>query len=260
MLAGGLVGFQVSHLSVLKYTSRALVFDQEPWVSDTLEPHSTEEYKQRVAALQEQALARNRLSMIERIGIAKPGDEDRLIKEIRRNMTFKPTRVNASPQVQFNVIYTDSSPRRAQQICNELISLLLEENRRERALAAQGTMEFLQRQVEDARSHLQAIQAELAKRGKDQAPHTAENVDKDQTRTRNYESVQKNLADLKEKVTEVQMDSNLQGATLQLLSPACLPGAPDSTNRLLYVGAGLGTGLVLGIIVVGVTKAISLIL
>jgi len=72
--------------------------------------------------------------------------------------------------------------------------------------------------------------------------------------------VQKNLADLKEKVTEVQMDSNLQGATLQLLSPACLPGAPDSTNRLLYVGAGLGTGLVLGIIVVGVTKAISLIL
>ena len=62
----------------------------------------------------------------------------------------------------FNVNYTDSNAVRAQKICNAMTSLIVDENLRSRAEVAQGTTEFLSRQVEDAKRAIDEQDAKLA--------------------------------------------------------------------------------------------------
>jgi polysaccharide chain length determinant protein (PEP-CTERM system associated) len=69
---------------------------------------------------------------------------------------------NAEPLPGFYVAFTDSNPARAQQICNEMTSLILEENLRTRAEVAQGTTDFLSRQLEDAKRDLDQQDAKMA--------------------------------------------------------------------------------------------------
>ena len=137
--------------------------------------------------MQQQVLAGNRLRpMIERLGIAKPGEEGKIIEEIRTNMTVEPviTDISAAAGASssgsskktkakkpansgsalpgFYVNFSSSSPRRAQQICNELTGLLVEENLRTRSSVAQGTTDFLGRQLDEAKRALDEQDAKLA--------------------------------------------------------------------------------------------------
>src|SRR5712671_1508556 len=74
--------------------------------------------------------------------------------------TKKPA--GGTPLPGFYVNYISSSPRRAQQICNELTGLLVEENLRTRSQAAQGTTDFLSRQLDDAKRALDEQDSKLA--------------------------------------------------------------------------------------------------
>jgi uncharacterized protein involved in exopolysaccharide biosynthesis len=60
------------------------------------------------------------------------------------------------------VNYTASNAREAQQICNELTSLLLGENLKSREDTAQSTKDFLSKQVEDTKHNLDDLDAKLA--------------------------------------------------------------------------------------------------
>jgi polysaccharide chain length determinant protein (PEP-CTERM system associated) len=118
--------------------------------------------------------------MVERLGITKPGEQNKLMDEIRSSMTVQPVitaisaaqagnatkkakpSANSEPLPGFYVGYTDSNPNRAQQICNEMTSLIVEENLRTRAGIAQGTTDFLTRQLEDAKRDLDQRDAKLA--------------------------------------------------------------------------------------------------
>src|SRR5260370_41648800 len=62
----------------------------------------------------------------------------------------------------FNVNYIDSQAGRAQKICNAMTSLIVDENLRSRAEVAQGTTEFLSRQVEDAKRAIDEQDPKLA--------------------------------------------------------------------------------------------------
>jgi len=66
----------------------------------------------------------------------------------------------------FYVNFSSSSPRRAQQICNELTGLLVEETSG-RFPGAQGTTDFLGRQLDDAK---RALDEQDAKARELQAP------------------------------------------------------------------------------------------
>src|SRR5258707_11341678 len=117
--------------------------------------------------------------MIENLGLAKPDDENKLISEIQQNMSVEPVITSMSaaglsgakkkkpsatdvPVPGFNVNYTDSNAVRAQKICNAMTSLIVDENLRSRAEVAQGTTEFLSRQVEDAKRGIDEQNASLA--------------------------------------------------------------------------------------------------
>jgi polysaccharide chain length determinant protein (PEP-CTERM system associated) len=67
------------------------------------------------------------------------------------------------PQVPgFNLDYTASNPREAQAVCAGVTDIMLQENLRDREQVAQNTTDFLSRQVDDAKSNLNDLDAKLA--------------------------------------------------------------------------------------------------
>jgi polysaccharide chain length determinant protein (PEP-CTERM system associated) len=178
-LLAPLAGFLVSYFFAAKYTSQSLVLVEAQKVPQGIvEPMVTEDLAERVALLQQQILSQSRLQpMLERTGLAKPGKNlDDVIERIRLNMTVepvittlseigtggkkKPGQGSAVPG--FYVNYTASTPGEAQRMCNELTSLVLEENLRSREEVARGTTEFLSRQVEDTKRNLDELDTKLA--------------------------------------------------------------------------------------------------
>jgi uncharacterized protein involved in exopolysaccharide biosynthesis len=114
--------------------------------------------------------------MLERSGLIKPGQNvDDMIDGIRASMSVQPvitdiSQVSAggkkkpggSPVPGFYVNFTSSTAREAQQLCNELTSLLLEENLKSREDVARGTTDFLSKQVEDTKRNLDDLDSKLA--------------------------------------------------------------------------------------------------
>jgi polysaccharide chain length determinant protein (PEP-CTERM system associated) len=177
-LLAPLAGFLVSYAFSAKYTSQSLILVESQKVPEGIvQPVVTEDLTERIATLQQQVLSQSSLQpMLERSGLAKPGQNmDEVIENIRNSMsvqpvvtelsqigTTKPKPGQGSPVPGFNVNYTASSAREAQQICNELTSLLLEENLKSRENVARGTTDFLSKQVEDTKRNLDDLDSKLA--------------------------------------------------------------------------------------------------
>jgi len=177
-LLAPLAGFLVSYLFPAKYTSQSLVLVEGQKVPEGIvQPVVTTDLTERIATLQQQVLSQSRLQpMLERSGLVKPGQNiDDVIESIRGNMSVEAVETDlsqvgsakkkpgqSSPVPGFNVNYTTSNAREAQQICNELTGLLLEENLKSREEVARGTTDFLSKQVEDTKRNLDDLDAKLA--------------------------------------------------------------------------------------------------
>jgi polysaccharide chain length determinant protein (PEP-CTERM system associated) len=179
-LLAPLTGFAVSYVFPPKYTSQSTVLVEAQKVPDSyVQPVITSDFTQRVQTLEQQVLSPSKLRpMIESLGLAKPGEESKLISEIQQNMTVEPviTTMSAAdtgakkkkpsatdePVPGFNVNFTDSDAVRAQKICNALTSLIVDENLRSRSEVAQSTTEFLGRQLDDAKRAIDDQDAKLA--------------------------------------------------------------------------------------------------
>src|SRR5438309_5518797 len=173
-----LVAFLFSYALPAKYTSQALILVEGQKVPEGyVQPVVTEDLTQRIATMEQQVLSRDRLQpMIERIGLAKGANLDDVVDEIRQNITIEPviTDLNQGTGMRrrkpgqgsdvpgFYVNFTASNPRQAQQLCNELTSMLLQENLRSRTQVAQSTTEFLSHQVEEAKRNLDDQDSKLA--------------------------------------------------------------------------------------------------
>jgi polysaccharide chain length determinant protein (PEP-CTERM system associated) len=177
-LLAPLAGFLVSYVFSAKYTSQSLVLVEGQKVPEGIvQPVVTADLTERIATLQQQVLSQSRLQpMLERSGLAKPGQNmDEVIDNIRLSMSVEPVVTDlsdigggkkkpgkSSPVPGFYVNYTASTAREAQQICNELTSLLLEENLKSREDVARGTTDFLSKQVEDTKHNLDDLDSKLA--------------------------------------------------------------------------------------------------
>jgi len=182
-LVAALGGFVVSYGFSPKFTSTSAVLVEGQKVpANFVQPVITADFTQRVQTLGQQVLSASTLRpMIESNDLAKPGEEGKLMEQIRANMTVSPM-VTAMSQAAtttpsgakkkpsatdelvpgFNVTYTDSKPDRAQKVCNAMTQLILNANLRSREEAAQGTTAFLSRQVEDAKRAIDEQDAKLA--------------------------------------------------------------------------------------------------
>ena len=176
-LLAPLAGFLVSFAFSPKYTSTSLVLIEAPKIPDAVvQQVFTEDLTQHIATIEQQVLSSSRLRpMAERWGLVKNGlNVEDVMDDIRLNMTIQPVitdlaqfggkkRPGQSSAVPgFNVNYTSSTAREAQQICTDLTSMLLEEDLKSRQDATQGTTAFLTKQVEEAKQNLDDMDKKLA--------------------------------------------------------------------------------------------------
>jgi polysaccharide chain length determinant protein (PEP-CTERM system associated) len=177
-LLAPLAGFLVSYAFPPKFTSQSTILVEEQKVPENMvQPVVTADINARMATLKQQITSQKDLQpVVERM---YPGKNSRevgdIIDNIRQNMDVQavptdllPTSPKKKPGSQggsgggFNVTYTSANAREAQQICNELTTLLVDENLKSIQAAASGTSDVLSRGLEDAKHNLDELDAKLA--------------------------------------------------------------------------------------------------
>jgi protein tyrosine kinase modulator len=170
------IGFGISYLFAPKYTSTSTVLVEEPKVPGTLvTPIVTEDALRRITGLQQQVLSHSRLEpLVRNLGLGKdPEQIDAAISDIRSGLNIAAVPLTSSATMArpakssgdvpgFTISLTYSDPRIAEQACNRITSMLIEENLKSREQAAQGTTDFINRQVEEAKQSLDEQDAKLA--------------------------------------------------------------------------------------------------
>ena len=176
-LVAPLIGFGISYFFTAKYTSQSQILVEGQKVPESMvQPVVTEDLTARVATLEQQMLSQSDLQpIVERLGLAKGSRSvSEVMDEIRANTSVSPVdtsfmQIGAKPKPgqsssapSFYINYTSSNPREAQQVCNELTSLLVEENLKSIQAAASGTSDVLNKGIEDAKRNLDDMDGKLA--------------------------------------------------------------------------------------------------
>jgi polysaccharide chain length determinant protein (PEP-CTERM system associated) len=180
-LLAPLPAFLVSYAFPPKYTSQSLVLVEGQKVPENMvQPVVSEDLTARVVTLQQQVLSQSHLRpMVERLYPNKNSQEvGQIIDAIRQNMTVEPVDADLAPigsttgkkkpasQASslpgFHIGFTASNPQEAQQICNELTTLLVDENLKSVQAAASGTSDVLSKGLEDAKHNLDELDAKMA--------------------------------------------------------------------------------------------------
>jgi len=190
-LLAPLAGFAISYAFSPKYTSEAQVLVEGQKVPEGyVAPVVTEDLSNRIATLEQRALSAERLRpIIENLKLAQGNDVNAKMDEIRLNVMMQPVEVitvapgsgggkRKGDVPGFNLDYSASTPREAQQVCAALTDVMVQENLKDRAQAAQDTTSFLARQVEEDKrklDDLDAKRAEFKRHYSGQLPGDADN-------------------------------------------------------------------------------------
>lgn len=178
-LLAPLAGYMLSYAFPAKFTSQSVVLIEGQKVPESMvQPVVSSDLTARVSTLEQQVLAESKLRpLVQRVFPGKnPAEVGAMIDTIRASMAVEPVpsdllsigtsgkgkKPNTSPFPGFYVKYTAPNAREAQLICNELTTLLVDENSKEIADAATGTSEVLNRGIEDAKNNLDSMDAKLA--------------------------------------------------------------------------------------------------
>ena len=186
-LVAPLTGFLVSYAPFLpaRYTSTSTVLVEGQKVPDQyVQPVITADFAERVQSLQERVLSPKFLRpLIQGLETTDPklfkaADEGKTISGIVQNVHVDPVMTSMSaaaaagakkkptagsePVPGFNVAYTDSDGVRAQKICNAVTQLMVDQNLISRSEVASSTIDFLSRQLEDAKRTVDAQDEKLA--------------------------------------------------------------------------------------------------
>src|SRR5215472_7490687 len=170
----GLLGYAAANLLPLPYRSSALIIVEERKVPDQyVLPNVLMTLQKRLDAMTQQILSRTRLQhFIEDIGLYKTERTHNSIDNVIDNMQkrisvelVQPTGQSSrqSDWTGFQIFFSDRDPYMAQRVTNELTSLFIEQDSRERTTQSQETTAFLESQVEEARKQLVAEEDKIHK-------------------------------------------------------------------------------------------------
>jgi len=180
-IIAALISLGVSYSFPTLYTSEAVILVEGQKVPEGfVTPVTGEELSQRIDTAQARVLSHNRLApLITRYGLQRSrfGEqslEDALdgmranisVSALETNLANTPSRRRAgrppADLTGFYIKYTTSNALIAQQVCNELASMFVEEDLKARQEAAQGTTEFLSSQVSQAKRALDEQDTKMA--------------------------------------------------------------------------------------------------
>lgn len=161
-----IAAYFISGLLPYRYTSQTLVLVEQQKVPEGfVKSVVTEQLTTRLATMQEQILSRTRLQpILERFGLFKSEAGKVPMEDLidRLRSSIKVTPVQANVGLGFIISFTAENPRLAQQVCQEITSMFIEENLKAREQRAQGTTDFLANQLNDAKRQLDEMDGRLA--------------------------------------------------------------------------------------------------
>lgn len=171
-LLGPAIAYGVSRILSSRYTSQSLMLIERQKVPDSyVKPLITEDLNARIASLQEQVLSRTHLQpIIERLGLFKDDvahqGMDGAVAHLQKAIELTPLKPIVTTRNQevpgFYIDVTLDDPQKAQQVCAEIASMFVEESIKQREGSAQGTANFLQSQLDDAKRKLDEQDGKLA--------------------------------------------------------------------------------------------------
>jgi polysaccharide chain length determinant protein (PEP-CTERM system associated) len=162
-----IAAFAFSYRMTPIFTSQTLVLIEQPKVPDEYVKSVVDEgLDTRLASMKEQILSRSRLEPITKqfnLGDTK-ADLDSRIEQVRKDIDIKPIRseISGSGLPGLLISFKAGDAHTAQQVCRQITSLFITESQKSREQSAQGTTEFLQEQLNDAKNNLDAQDAKLA--------------------------------------------------------------------------------------------------
>lgn len=203
----------------------------------------TQRIEDRLASLQQQILSRTRLERVIADLNLYPQERrempmEDVVERMRGDIAARPIRGDV-----FSLAFTAPSARVAKDVTERLASMFIEENLRDRTAQAQSTSQFLEAQLEETRTKLEAIEAERAQfrsRYMGQLPDQVQSnlAVLNSTQMRAQSLTDANGADLLRK-------ANLERQIAELTSPLPDPARPASTpgaSSADYLAGAVPTG------------------
>ncbi len=163
-----IIAVAISYRLTPVYTSQTLVLIQPQTVPDTyVKPVLAENLDSQLASMKEQILSRSRLEpIIERFNLGAPGmDMDDKVAMTRKDIgikTIQPEAGSSGGLPGFFISFEAPDPHTAQLVCREITSMFVSQNLQVREQSAEGTTQFLQGQLQQAKADLDSQDAKLA--------------------------------------------------------------------------------------------------
>jgi polysaccharide chain length determinant protein (PEP-CTERM system associated) len=168
LFLGWLVVWGASWILPPRYKSSTLILVEQPSITnDYVTPNVSDDWQTRLQSIKQQILSRTRLLMIIN-NLHLYGDMqnsttlddkiDQMSKDIDVEIERDPGRADISA---FRINYSASDPHVAQEVAGELSTLFISENQKVRQQLSQGTTNFMEQQLEEARESLAAQEAKV---------------------------------------------------------------------------------------------------
>jgi polysaccharide chain length determinant protein (PEP-CTERM system associated) len=217
----GALGFTASLVLPKKYTSSTLVLVEQPTVpKDLIKPVITDDLNQRMASMKAQILSRSRLEMIinkfnlypQLRGSTHMEDLVEKLKSTINVELIQPMAGAADREPPgFNVSVTFDNPQLAQQICQEITSMFMEQNATNRVKQSNKTTQFLTEQLEEAKAKLDEQDKKLAEF---KAGHIISMPEQEQTNLTLLTGLDTQLDATTQAITHAQQDKTLNETLL----------------------------------------------
>jgi polysaccharide chain length determinant protein (PEP-CTERM system associated) len=220
-VALGAMGLAASLILPKKYTSSTLVLVEQPTVpKDLIKPVITDDLNQRMASMKAQILSRSRLeSIINKFGLYPQERHtthmEELVEKLKAAIDVELIQpmagsVNHEPPG-FNVSVTFSDPQLAQQICQEITSMFMEQNATGRVAQSNKVSQFLTEQLNEAKAKLEEQDKRLAQF---KAEHRVSMPDREQTNLTLLSGMNAQLDATTQALTRAQQDKSLNETLL----------------------------------------------
>ncbi len=217
----GAIGLAASLVLPKKYTSSTLVLVEQPTVpKDLIKPVITDDLNQRMASMKAQILSRSRLETIINKFNLYPMERqtthmEDLVEKLKSAVhveLIEPLAGSADREPPgFNVSVTFDNPQLAQQICQEITSMFMEQNATVRVAQSNKTTQFLTEQLNEAKAKLDEQDKRLAQF---KAEHLVSMPDREQTNLALLSGMNAQLDATTQALTRAQQDKSLNETLL----------------------------------------------
>jgi succinoglycan biosynthesis transport protein ExoP len=167
MFVGWLLVWSASWVLPARYKSGTLILVEQPTMpKDYVTPNVNDDLQERLQSITQQILSRTRLlHIIDELNLYSSEHglhtADEKVERMRKDIDIELVRDAQNRVTAFNVYYSASDPRIAQQVTSELTNLFINENLEVRQKESEDTTKFLESQLEDARQSLAAQEEKI---------------------------------------------------------------------------------------------------